>query len=62
LKKQINEIYQKHTGQHIGIIEQTLDRDRFMSATEARDFGLVDDVIEQIPIKVVEMIKNDEKS
>jgi ATP-dependent Clp protease protease subunit len=35
----------KHTGQSYEAIETTLDRDYFMSAEQARDFGLVDDVI-----------------
>jgi ATP-dependent Clp protease protease subunit len=44
-KRRLNEIYVQHTGQDYEKIEQTLDRDYFMSAGEAKDFGIVDDVI-----------------
>ncbi len=46
-KKRLNEIYVKHTGQDYERIEHTLDRDFFMDAKEARDFGLVDHVYAQ---------------
>ncbi len=45
MKRRLNEIYVKHTGQTYDSIETTLDRDHFMTAEQARDFGLVDDVI-----------------
>lgn len=44
LKKRLNEIYVKHTGQEYETIERTLDRDFFMTAEEAKDFGIVDHV------------------
>ena len=44
MKKRLNEIYVKHTGQKYATIEKTLDRDHFMTAAEAKDFGLVDHV------------------
>ncbi len=44
MKKRLNEIYVKHTGQKYSTIEKTLDRDHFMTAQEAKDFGLVDHV------------------
>jgi len=44
MKKRLNEIYVKHTGQKYATIEKTLDRDHFMTAQEAKDFGLVDHV------------------
>ena len=44
MKKRLNEIYVKHTGQKYAMIEKTLDRDHFMTAAEAKDFGLVDHV------------------
>lgn len=47
LKRRLNEIYVKHTGQEYDAIEQTLDRDFFMSADEAREFGIVDHVYEK---------------
>jgi ATP-dependent Clp protease protease subunit len=45
MKRRLNEIYVKHTGQGMETIERTLDRDYFMTATEAKDFGLVDKVL-----------------
>jgi ATP-dependent Clp protease protease subunit len=45
LKKRLNETYVRHTGQDYDMIERTLDRDHFMTAEEAKAFGLIDDVI-----------------
>ena len=45
-KKRLNEIYVKHTGQPLEVIERALDRDNFMSAEEALAFGLIDHVYE----------------
>lgn len=45
LKRRLNEIYVKHTGQDYETIERTLDRDYFMSAEEAKVFGIVDEVL-----------------
>jgi len=44
MKKRLNEIYVTHTGKKYATIEKTLDRDHFMTAEEAKDFGLVDHV------------------
>jgi ATP-dependent Clp protease protease subunit len=44
VKRRLNDIYVKHTGQDYEVIERTLDRDHFMSAEEAKAFGLIDDV------------------
>jgi ATP-dependent Clp protease protease subunit len=44
MKRRLNEIYVQHTGQSYETIEKTLDRDYFMTAGEARDFGLIDKV------------------
>ena len=46
-KRRLNEIYVKHTGQPYEKIERTLDRDFFMTADEARTFGIVDRVYEK---------------
>jgi len=46
-KKLLNEIYVKHTGQPYEVIEKTLDRDRYMTAEEAKEFGLIDHVYEK---------------
>jgi ATP-dependent Clp protease, protease subunit len=45
MKRRLNEIYVKHTGQKYEMIEQTLDRDHFMTAEQAKDFGIVDKVL-----------------
>ena len=47
LKQRLNEIYVKHTGKPYEVIEETLDRDSFMTAEEAREFGIVDKVFER---------------
>jgi ATP-dependent Clp protease protease subunit len=49
LRKRLNEIYVKHTGQPIEAIEAALERDRFMNPDEARTFGLIDEVVIQRP-------------
>ena len=49
LRKRLNEIYVKHTGQELSEIENKLERDTYMSAEEARDFGLVDEVVTDRP-------------
>ena len=49
VKRRLNDIYVKHTGRDYDTIERTLDRDHFMSSDEAKDFGLVDQVIEKRP-------------
>jgi ATP-dependent Clp protease protease subunit len=45
MKRRLNEVYEKHTGKDYDTIERTLDRDYFMNADEARDFGIVDRVL-----------------
>jgi ATP-dependent Clp protease protease subunit len=45
MKRRLNEIYEKHTGRSYEEVERALDRDNFMTAEEAKDWGLVDDVI-----------------
>ncbi|HMM64367.1 MAG TPA: ATP-dependent Clp protease proteolytic subunit [Mesorhizobium sp.] len=45
LKRRLNEVYVQHTGRDYETIERTLDRDHFMTAEEAREFGLIDKVI-----------------
>jgi len=52
LRKRLNEIYVRHTGQELDAIERKLERDSYMSAEEARDFGLVDQVVENRPVPV----------
>jgi ATP-dependent Clp protease, protease subunit len=52
LRKRLNEIYVRHTGQPIEAIERKLERDSYLSAEEARDFGLVDEVVENRPRQI----------
>lgn len=47
MKRRLNEIYVKHTGQAYDVVEKTLDRDSFMTADEAKVFGIVDKVYEK---------------
>jgi ATP-dependent Clp protease protease subunit len=47
LKKRLNDIYVRHTGQPLKKIEDALERDTFLTAEMARDFGLVDKVIDK---------------
>jgi len=47
IRQRLNEIYVKHTGQELSAIEQALERDRFMSAEEAKEFGIIDQVVER---------------
>ena len=47
LKRRLNNIYVRHTGQDYDVIEKKLDRDTFLTAEEAREFGIVDKVFER---------------
>ncbi len=49
LRQRLNEIYVKHTGQPIEVIERALERDNFMSAEEAKAFHLIDEVVTERP-------------
>jgi ATP-dependent Clp protease protease subunit len=53
LKKMLNEIMLRHTGQTLEKIEKDTDRDNFMSSVEAQEYGLIDNVLERLPIKPV---------
>jgi ATP-dependent Clp protease protease subunit len=46
LRKFLNNLYVHHTGQKLATIEKAMDRDNFMSAEEAKKFGLIDKVVE----------------
>src|SRR5436309_15912085 len=50
LKRDLNEILMKHTGRTLEEIERDTDRDKFMSPGEAKEYGLVDVVLERVPI------------
>ena len=49
LRRRLNEIYVHHTGRTMKEIEEALERDNFMTATSAKEFGLVDQVIDKRP-------------
>ncbi len=46
LKRRLNEIYVKHTGQTLKKVEDALERDNFMTPDEAKDWGLIDEIVE----------------
>jgi ATP-dependent Clp protease protease subunit len=48
VKRRMNEIMEKHTGRSIDEIERDTDRDRFMAAEEAREYGLIDNVLQEL--------------
>jgi ATP-dependent Clp protease protease subunit len=49
LKRQINALYAKHTGLQLSTIEGSMERDKFMSPVEAKEFGLIDKILEHPP-------------
>jgi ATP-dependent Clp protease protease subunit len=55
LKRIINEIIAKHTGQPIERVAADTERDRYLTALQAKEYGLVDDVLEHLPEKKVEV-------
>jgi ATP-dependent Clp protease protease subunit len=52
MRTRLNQLYSKHTGQSLEVIEDALERDTFLTAESARDFGLVDKVIDKRPLPV----------
>lgn len=50
LRERLNQIYVQHTGQKLDAIEKAMERDNFMSAEEAKAFGLIDHVVEKKPV------------
>jgi len=48
-RARLNEIYANHTGQEIPVIEDAMERDKFLDADEAKDFGLIDEVVAERP-------------
>ena len=49
LRSRLNQIYVSHTGQEIETIEEAMERDRFMAPAEAKEFGLIDEVVSMRP-------------
>eukprot|EP00213_Chloropicon_mariensis_P001676 CAMPEP_0197470900 /NCGR_PEP_ID=MMETSP1309-20131121/1719_1 /TAXON_ID=464262 /ORGANISM="Genus nov. species nov., Strain RCC998" /LENGTH=232 /DNA_ID=CAMNT_0043008169 /DNA_START=34 /DNA_END=732 /DNA_ORIENTATION=+ len=54
LRERLNQIYVQHTHQHISVIEESVERDHFMSAEQAKEFGIIDEVIQRRPDQDVE--------
>jgi len=50
IRERLNKIYAKQSGQSLETIEKTMDRDSFMTAQAAKDFGLIDDVVTERPL------------
>lgn len=57
-KKHLNQILLKHTGQSLEKIEQDTDRDKFMDAKEALEYGIVDKVLERLPATMTHSTSN----
>jgi ATP-dependent Clp protease protease subunit len=51
LRARLNEMYVKHTGQPLEVIAQAVERDKFMSPMEAKEFGLIDEVMTSRPVR-----------
>ncbi|KAL9672515.1 hypothetical protein QQ045_028766 [Rhodiola kirilowii] len=49
----LNGLYAKHTGQPIEVIQKNMDRDYFMTPAEAKEFGIIDEIMDQRPIELV---------
>jgi ATP-dependent Clp protease protease subunit len=49
LRARLNNMYVEHTGQTLDVIENAMERDKYMTATEAKDFGLIDQVVTSRP-------------
>ena len=52
MRQRLNEIYVRHTGRSLAEIEGKMERDTFMSAVQAMEFGLIDEVIEKRPARL----------
>jgi ATP-dependent Clp protease protease subunit len=50
LRTRLNDIYAQHTGQSLDVIEAAMERDKFLSPTEAKEFGLIDEVVSSRPV------------
>ena len=51
MRSRLNALYAKYTGQKIEAIEKAMDRDKFMEADEAKEFGIIDEVFEKRPVQ-----------
>ena len=49
VRARLNDIYVRHTGQDLAAIEEAMDRDRFLTPDESKDFGIIDEVVTSRP-------------
>lgn len=61
MRRRLNEIYVNHTGQSIDEIEKALERDRFMSPYDAKEFGLIDHVVTERPRELKILADSEDK-
>ncbi len=61
-RARLNNMYVKHTGQKLGVIEEAMERDNFMDPDEAKAFGLIDEVVTSHPLPSAEDNGDDKKS
>ncbi|MCF8468404.1 MAG: ATP-dependent Clp endopeptidase proteolytic subunit ClpP [Sneathiella sp.] len=57
VRARLNDLYVRHTGQPLDVIEKSMERDNFMTAEEAKEFGLVDEVVTKRPVDDDEGVK-----
>lgn len=60
LRERLNNIYVEHTGQTVEVIQDALERDKFMKPEDAQEFGLIDEVVARRPLPKEEDISNKE--
>lgn len=58
LRKRLNDMYVKHTGQKLSVIERNMERDTFLSAEKAKEFGLIDEIVVNRPRPVSDKDKD----
>jgi len=58
LKARLNEVYAQHTGQPLEVIERAMERDKFLTAQEAKEFGLIDEVVLSRPVSAEDAAKS----
>ncbi len=61
IKDRVNKLYVKHTGQKLATIEKAMERDNFMSAEDAKNFGIIDQIVDKRPETPHDNSKDDKK-
>ncbi len=62
MRARLNDIYVKHTGQPLSVIETNMERDKFMAAEEAKEFGIIDEILVHRPPSDEEQKEEQEKT